>query len=130
MSYAYCEKCDRPLLDYQCKTSVVGVGEHRRVSRICKFCFASALRPLMILDAVPPLHCGVGIISVSALFFLAGDATPSVDGVVAFLLLGLLAAPLLIVGKKQKSKCKPIYDRWVMQHGNDPDKWPDATKPE
>ena len=30
----------------------------------------------------------------------------------------------------QKSKCKPIYDRWVMQHGTDPDKWPDATKSE
>jgi len=24
---------------------------------------------------------------------------------------------------------KPIYDRWVMQHGNDPDKWPDAPTP-
>ena len=21
-------------------------------------------------------------------------------------------------------KCKPIYDRWVHRHGNDPDKWP------
>ena len=28
-----------------------------------------------------------------------------------------------------KLKYKPIYDRWVMQHGTDPDKWPDATKP-
>ena len=31
---------------------------------------------------------------------------------------------------RTKSKCKPIYDRWVMQHGTDPDKWPDATKAE
>ena len=28
----------------------------------------------------------------------------------------------------KKSKCKPIYDRWVMQHGPDPDKWPDESK--
>ena len=26
----------------------------------------------------------------------------------------------------KKSKCKPIYDRWVHQHGTDPDKWPPA----
>ena len=31
---------------------------------------------------------------------------------------------------RTKSKCKPIYDRWVMQHGIDPDKWPEASKPE
>ena len=28
-----------------------------------------------------------------------------------------------------RMRCKPIYDRWVMQHGTDPDKWPDANKP-
>ena len=28
----------------------------------------------------------------------------------------------------KKSKCKPIYDRWVMQHGPAPDKWPDESK--
>jgi len=27
-------------------------------------------------------------------------------------------------------KYKPIYDRWVMEHGNDPDKWPGASKPQ
>jgi len=35
-----------------------------------------------------------------------------------------------LLGWWKKSKCKPIYDRWVMQHGTDPDKWPDANKPE
>ena len=24
---------------------------------------------------------------------------------------------------------KPIYDRWVMQHGTDPEKWPGPPKP-
>ena len=28
----------------------------------------------------------------------------------------------------KKSKCKPIYDRWVIQHGTEPDKWPGASK--
>ena len=30
----------------------------------------------------------------------------------------------------KKSKCKPIYDRWVHQHGTDPDKWPGSVKSE
>ena len=39
---------------------------------------------------------------------------------------------LIFVGLfvRTKSKCKPIYDRWVMQYGTDPDRWPAATKPE
>ena len=42
-----------------------------------------------------------------------------------------MAAPLafFLLGWWKKSKCKPIYDRWVMQHGINPDKWPDAPKP-
>ena len=28
----------------------------------------------------------------------------------------------------KKSKCKPIYDRWVTHHGLDPENWPDAPK--
>jgi hypothetical protein len=34
------------------------------------------------------------------------------------------------VNHQQKSRCKTIYDRWVMQHGTDPDKWPDSSKSE
>ena len=30
----------------------------------------------------------------------------------------------------KKSKCKPIYDRWVHQHGTDLDSWPNALKPD
>ncbi|MDB4705816.1 hypothetical protein OAG10_05115 [Verrucomicrobia bacterium] len=30
----------------------------------------------------------------------------------------------------KKSKRKPIYDRWVVQHGTDPDKWPGSVKSE
>tara|TARA_B100000674_G_scaffold288289_1_gene238793 strand:- start:190 stop:420 length:231 start_codon:yes stop_codon:yes gene_type:complete len=36
---------------------------------------------------------------------------------------------LLIYVRWQNSQCKQIYERWVMQHGTDPDKWPDAPKP-
>jgi len=36
---------------------------------------------------------------------------------------------LLLMHYLGKSKCKPIYDRWVIQHGTHPDEWPDTPKP-
>ena len=45
-------------------------------------------------------------------------------------LLGTAGLLLVHSSLSSSQKCKHIYDRWVMQHGNDPDKWPDATQPE
>ena len=51
-------------------------------------------------------------------------------------LIALCQVPLLIAVSffawsfTKSQNAKPIYDRWVMQHGTDPDKWPDATKPD
>ena len=45
-------------------------------------------------------------------------------------LLGIASLLLVQSSLSSSQKCKPIYDRWVMQHGTDPDKWPDAPKPE
>ena len=36
----------------------------------------------------------------------------------------LFALPMFAVGWWQKSKCKPIYDRWIIRHGSDPEHWP------
>ena len=41
----------------------------------------------------------------------------------------LFALPMFAVGWWQKSKCKPIYDRWVHQHGTDPEYWPRPSRP-
>ena len=38
------------------------------------------------------------------------------------------AAVFLFWDLRTKSKCKPIYDRWVMQHGINPDKWPELPQ--
>ena len=48
----------------------------------------------------------------------------------SFIYMGLLfpAFLLLLMHYWGKSKCKPIYDRWVMRYGTDPDKWPGASK--
>ena len=48
--------------------------------------------------------------------------------VLAGFLISWLPAYYLV--RQDKRKGKTIYDRWVMQHGTDPDKWPAPAKPE
>ena len=52
------------------------------------------------------------------------------DWWIGFGLAIVLAVTLTCVYLELLMRCKPIYDRWVMQHGTDPDEWPDAPKPE
>ena len=46
------------------------------------------------------------------------------------LALAFVAFPLgySAYGLWKKSKCKPIYDRWVHNYGSDPENWPDAPR--
>jgi len=43
---------------------------------------------------------------------------------------GLCFVPLvfLFLDWQTKSKCKPIYDRWAIKHGINPDKWPELPQ--
>ncbi len=52
------------------------------------------------------------------------------DWWIGFGLAIVLAVTLTCVYLELLMRCKPIYDRWVMQHGTDPDKWPAPAKPE
>ena len=45
-------------------------------------------------------------------------------------LLGIAGLLLVHSSLSSSQKCKHIYNRWVMQHGIDPDKWPAPAKPE
>ena len=45
-------------------------------------------------------------------------------------LLGTAGLLLVHSSLSSSQKCKHIYDRWVMQHGTDPEKWPAPAKPE
>ena len=51
------------------------------------------------------------------------------DWWIGFGLAIVLAVTLTCVYLELLMRCKPIYDRWVMQHGSDPDKWPAPAKP-
>ena len=46
------------------------------------------------------------------------------------LALAFVAFPLgySAYGLWKKSKCKPIYDRWVHNYGSNPENWPDAPR--
>ena len=52
------------------------------------------------------------------------------DDMLEMCLLPLFALPMLAIGWWQMLNSKPIYERWVHQHGTDPDKWPAPAKPE
>ncbi|HAO65963.1 MAG TPA: hypothetical protein DCR17_04680 [Verrucomicrobiales bacterium] len=43
---------------------------------------------------------------------------------------GIIGIMALVVYLRTKRQIKPIYDRWVHQHGTDPDKWPVPVKSE
>lgn len=62
----------------------------------------------------------------------AGDVGVDSYTEIKYMVITLMVSPLAVflLGWWKKSKCKPIYDRWVIKHGINPDKWPDAPKPD
>ena len=68
--------------------------------------------------------------SVAAGMLSALNNTVSESDNKPLLALAFVAFPLgySAYGLWKKSKCKPIYDRWVHNYGSDPENWPDAPK--
>ena len=70
------------------------------------------------------------VVFVCIVLFVVGIPQRAVEyaevGLVMFLL-PLLGLPILWWWN---FKCKKIYNRWVHQHGTDPDKWPEPPKPQ
>ena len=126
-AYVYCDKCDRPLRENEYR-SEIGSGDTRGTTYYCRLCNSTARKPfgMPAWVVIALLTCGTTAFGVWII-----DTTP-VDDVGGYkVALPVMAAPLALWlwGWWKKSKCKPIYDRWVMQHGINPDKWPDAPKP-
>ena len=120
MSYAYCDRCDRPLKSNQFKTvaSYNGAGEASGNDFLCKCCNGKCWKvgPMGWIGALCIAGYILGVVLSTPVF--AFEAVP-------LLLLGIGCG----VGYRiQMRKCKPIYDRWVHQHGTNPDKWPNANR--
>ena len=137
MSYAYCERCDRPLRENEYRSVTTGSGDSQQTSHYCRLCDTRGRKLHSILgfyiwDIMGWSWVVMGIGGVVWYYFLSKAEGLDVTAIDMLYMCSvpLFALPMLAVGWWQKSKCKPIYDRWVMQHGNDPDKWPDATQPE
>ncbi len=134
-AYAYCMVCDRPLRENEYR-SEIGSGDTRGTSYFCRLCNAHAQKPFTVGAWVGVALMTCVIAPMSVLIFIDMAPVGDVEGTSRnwyryFLFFGLMAIPLFtfVIGWAKKSECKPIYDRWVMQHGTDPEKWPGAPKP-
>ena len=127
--YAYCEKCDRPFRRNECRSERTDIGDNSKTSYYCRVCesLARDFNKIIIL----PKNLFI------ALILCIGFTVMYFQGVVPSIMVGVpfpaieIIPVLVFVGLfvRTKSKCKPIYDRWVMQHGTDPDKWPGLSSP-
>ena len=134
-AYVYCKKCDRPLREKECRSETVFRRDNSHTTYYCLVCNAIARKPFSMAAWVGIALLTCAMAAISAWFI---DVAP-VDDVesysekwVPYMIIPItMLLPLFpfVLGWWKKSKCKPIYDRWVMQHGTDPDKWPDANKP-
>jgi len=128
--YAYCEKCDRPFRGNECRSERTGIGDNRQTSYYCRLCDSRAcdFKKMVIL----PWHLFMALIlCIGFTLAYSKGANPSIMIGLPFPTIEIIPV-LVFVGLfvRTESKCKPIYDRWVMQHGTDPDKWPAPAKPE
>ena len=117
MSYAYCEKCDRPLKSNQIKTvSWRGAGEASGNDFLCEYCNGKCWKvgPMGWIGAL----CVVG--------YIVGVVLSTPDFAFAAFPLFLLGIGCGVGYRIQMRRCEPIYDRWVQQYGTDPDKWPNV----
>ena len=128
--YFYCANCSRLYRESETRigefvvTDPSGGGNH---AAHCVHCGDSIIRPQ---NSISLLIIGFGM------FFLAAICLGLVDirndaKIRDLVVICPFAGGVCIwVNHHQKFRYKTIYDRWVMQHGTDPEKWPDAPKPD
>ena len=124
MSYAYCEKCDRPLR----------WNEHRflntqQTTRFCWHCDSQAWKPITFLgcylwDLLALSACIAGPVVIILVYYSWNKETAAQNwaGICAAFLFVIMVS--LVKGCFEKNKSMRIYNRWVKRHGADPSKWP------
>ena len=128
--YCYCTNCSRPYRESETRagefvvTQLSGSGVH---AIHCVSCNDSIIRPQ---NSVGLYVLGFALFCVAAValgFVVIMNDAKMRDLFFICLPLGGLC---IWVNRQQKFRYKTIYDRWVIQHGPDPDKWPAPVKPE
>jgi len=130
LSYYYCPNCSIP---YRCITFTrpgkLGVSLQKGTAPMsyhCVHCGTKVIQP----GSFANLMIALLIILIVMICFWLRPIGHWTAVLVVQTLLGTGRLLLVQSSLSSSQKCKHIYDRWVMQHGNDPDKWPDATQPE
>ena len=135
-AYYYCGKCERPLREKEQRSETHYRNGQVGVTHYCMLCNSRVRKPVSMAGwmGIALLTCvmaaaAAGFIYIAPVDDVEVDSEKWIPYLVIF---PLMALPLAFFfgGWRKKSKCKPTYDRWVMQHGADPVKWPDAPKPE
>ena len=128
MSYIYCEKCDRPLRKNEYRRVEISRGGNHHILYYCKLCNTRGRKLHSILGFNLLNLVGwfftVFVICLASRHYFVRQVWDYDPTAIEFCLLILVCLMPIVCGRWQKSKCKPIYDRWVHQHGTDPDKWP------
>ena len=127
-SYAYCDQCSRPLRQNEYFSETSGRRENRKTRYYCRRCESRALMPWCILGLnglyliawFMMVGSGIAVWNLQS----EGDEFAELGKFVAFFALPSAALLLFALGRWEQSKCKPIYDRWVMQYGINHGEWP------
>ena len=128
--YFYCANCSRLYRESETRigefvvTDPSGGGSH---AAHCVHCGDSIIRPQ---NSIGLLIIGVGLFCVAAICLGLVDIRNDAKIRDLVVICPFAGGVCIWVNHHQKSRYKTIYDRWVMQHGNDPEKWPDAPKPD
>ena len=131
-AYVYCDKCNQPLRKNEYRHEFSAVGQRVSVECYCRICNSIVRKPFNV--AVWAFVVLLAFLSALAIAEMLSELnnTVSDSGNKPLFVFAVVALPLGYSGYGwwKNSKCKPIYDRWVMQHGTDPDKWPAPPKSE
>lgn len=122
-------KCIRPLrkTDYieNHRRTWTKDGNYSEVTRKCKNCFGRlglVGNPRIFGIISPILGAAIILLACAAYLYTLPDQLRMANTTVLF--------STFLVGFNlwERSKCKPIYDRWIAEHGTDPDKWSNASR--
>ena len=131
-AYFYCDKCNQPLRknEYQYRREVSASGWGVSVAYYCRICNSLARKPFSMAVWAFVVLLTFLMASVAAGMLSELNNTVSDSDNKPLLVFAVVALPLgySAYGLWKKSKCKPIYDRWVHNYGSDPENWPEAPR--